>query len=424
MTPMGPADAALRIGCRIRDSAAWHDGRCAWIAADIDEGGDRRVKLVVRPIGGSLYKGTAGVGLFLAHLASASEEVGLRETACGALRHALTVAGSNGDLGLYTGSPGVAWAALHGSRLLDAPELGEAARDLLLARWPPQEATDLLHGTAGTALCLLDAHRLLDEPPPAGLEDLVAAMLERGETDDEGELSWPTGPPDGRLANLHGMGHGAAGIGLSLATAGAAIGRQDLLDAARAAARYERVRYEPAAGGWPDLRTTTRTGVKGPTFTAAWCHGTPGVSLARMRVWTLLGDAELLDEASQGLALTMRAIRSALAADDADVCLCHGLSGNADILLEGARTLPDAPGDCEQLAREVAECGIERYEAIGRPWPCGLIGEAPGLMTGVAGVGLFLLRLVDASVPSVLAIGDATIITTPAPGAHARVGHS
>ncbi|MFD1051662.1 lanthionine synthetase LanC family protein, partial [Kibdelosporangium lantanae] len=45
-----------------------------------------------------------------------------------------------------------------------------------------------------------------------------------------------------------------------------------------------------------------------------------------------------------------------------------------------------------------------RRQAEHGSWICGVAGgvEHPGLMTGLAGIGLALLRMVDPSVPSVL----------------------
>jgi len=61
------------------------------------------------------------------------------------------------------------------------------------------------------------------------------------------------------------------------------------------------------------------------------------------------------------------------------------------------------PGS-DQLPRIVALSGIERYSSISAEWPCLTEGEqALGLLTGLAGVGYFYLRMFDSRVPCVLA---------------------
>ena len=52
---------------------------------------------------------------------------------------------------------------------------------------------------------------------------------------------------------------------------------------------------------------------------------------------------------------------------------------------------------------EVANAGIETYAERGLSWPCGAGGgETPSLMLGLAGIGLFYLRLRDQAMPSAL----------------------
>jgi lantibiotic modifying enzyme len=138
-------------------------------------------------------------------------------------------------------------------------------------------------------------------------------------------------------------------------------------------------------------------------MTTAWCHGAPGIAISRMAIRRRLGDPDLDHDAHVALAETARAVRQTLPAGGADHCLCHGLSGNADVLLEAARSLPDPDGEWMSLAHEVAERGVERYSNHDRLWPCGLgPGEEPSLMRGLAGVGYYLLRMADPDLPTVL----------------------
>ena len=405
MSAVDPAAAALSIACRICDAAAWHRGRCAWIAPALERPTERRTDLVLRPLGPDLASGTAGVGLFLGRLYAMTGERRLRRVARGALLHALDCTGRGSGEGLYVGAAGVAWAAVQGSSLLGSEELEDRAR-LLLRRVGAEAAEPDLHrGLAGTLLGVLDASRALGEGPPELAVELGNAILACGERDDGGGLSWATGPPKQRLGNLLGMAHGAAGIGLALAALAAATDRREPAEAAVAAARYERSFFDEVAGRWPDLRARTRTGMEGPTFTEAWCHGSPGIALSRMFVWRGLGDEDARREAETGLAITVEATSWALRSERGDFGLCHGVAGNADVLLEGARILPAPPAEWRDLAWEVARTGIARYEGRGGRWPCGAVGEVPSLMTGSAGIGMFLARLADPTVPSVLAIG-------------------
>jgi lantibiotic biosynthesis protein len=401
--------AADEIGRTICADAVWHEGHCSWLAPT-PQGGSRHSEpqFVLRGLDGTLHKGTAGIGLFLAHLHVATGEMEFRATALGAIRHAIATIDSGTDdagPGLYAGAGGTAWAAFEIGGRLDAPEL-HAPATRLVERIQPDAENDLMRGLAGSVVSLLAMRRWLREPLDRA-QALGTLLLARAEWSDE-TTSWPTGLAAHRLENLLGMGHGTSGIALALAELAAATGRNDFAAGARAAVAHEDARFDSEARNWPDLRAATRTGARGPSFVSAWCQGAAGIALSRLRIHALLGDHGLADDARVGLRTTAELTRRALAAHGAEHCLCHGLAGNADILMTGARAFPNDGSGWAQLAEEVAESGVIRYPRAGRDWPCGPgIGRDPSLMLGISGVGYFLLRVADPSVPSVLALDGA-----------------
>ena len=110
------------------------------------------------------------------------------------------------------------------------------------------------------------------------------------------------------------------------------------------------------------------------------------------------------------LATTAATVRRDCAARAGNFSLCHGLAGNADVLLTGSRA---AGVDFElggQLAREVAATGISRHtDGLASDWPCGTgHGQSPSLMLGLAGIGLFYLRVCRPNVLSPLSLGLAS----------------
>lgn len=92
-----------------------------------------------------------------------------------------------------------------------------------------------------------------------------------------------------------------------------------------------------------------------------------------------------------------------LGTEAAGFSLCHGLAGNADVLLRGASILGDGDSEGMRAAIDVADTGLERYDASGR-WPLGAEGQPPGLMVGLAGIGYWYLRVADPTLPSVLLV--------------------
>ncbi|MFD0592128.1 lanthionine synthetase LanC family protein [Catellatospora coxensis] len=139
---------------------------------------------------------------------------------------------------------------------------------------------------------------------------------------------------------------------------------------------------------------------------STWCHGAPGIALSRLRAYRLYRDGTCRDEAVRGIATTRGMLSASLAGRTGNYSLCHGLGGNAEVLLHAADILGEPSHTA--LVRDVAEAGREHHDHPDRPWPCGTReGSTPGLMCGLAGIGLFYLRLHDPAVPSVLLLDPA-----------------
>jgi lantibiotic biosynthesis protein len=91
-------------------------------------------------------------------------------------------------------------------------------------------------------------------------------------------------------------------------------------------------------------------------------------------------------------------IATALQEGNSNFSLCHGLSGNAELLLCGGRALGGEYIHKSRLAFQVAKAA---FEASRRKIGAGDSGH-PDLMAGLAGVGYFYLRLYNPLIPSIL----------------------
>jgi lantibiotic modifying enzyme len=203
------------------------------------------------------------------------------------------------------------------------------------------------------------------------------------------------------MHDLCGYAHGASGAGHALAELFGVTGEDRYRDAAERAFAYERSWLDPHTGTWPDLRgVARRTGRRAPLVPAAdsWCNGAGGIALARLRAIAVLGSPELRHDAGLALAACERHVTGLLERDPHDFSLCHGAAGAADVLLAAGR---------ERLAEQLGRLGLERHGRPGTPeFPCGVPGGVtPALMQGLAGVGLFYLRLDDRTVASPLHVG-------------------
>lgn len=397
-----------RIARQLCRDAVWDGARCNWLGWCMEPVGGRWAH-AWRALSGGLYSGTAGIALFLARLTPWTGDPVARETLLGALRQARQSAAglaSEDALSFYSGPAGIGYTCIESGLALDDDSLVREGLALLsrAAAQPPDERfLDVVAGSAGLIPVLIDTARRF------GREDLMEAAMEHGRLllatahrSAEG-WSWATMPHLPR--HLLGFAHGASGMAWALAELHAVTREARFREGALEAVRYERSRALPDLT-WPDLRSEPAA-VPAPSMNA-WCHGAPGIGMARLRLLELLGPVPGLAE-DLGVALRTTTADLASEAGLASFCLCHGAGGNAELLLLAA----DALGQpwLRWQAEAAALQGIARYHQTGLSWPCGVqgAGETPNLLLGLAGIGYFYLRLHGgAAVPSILRITPAT----------------
>jgi hypothetical protein len=397
MQPVACFEVAIEIGTRLAREAIWHRDRCTWLGAEMVGPGVASYG-TLRP---DVYAGTAGVGLFLAALWQTARIEEVRLAAVGAIRQALAGVHrlrETNRLGLYTGALGVCWAAVRAARSLEESGLiDEAAIQLRLCRdherGNAKGEWDLLSGQAGAILGVLWLrHRLADDSLLEWAIRLGDALIAAGKRDRTGSLSWRRRHGPG-LRALTGYSHGAAGAGIALLELGAAVCNEAFKEAGLAAFAYERRWYNAAQANWPDFRRSgggrSRTAQQ---FSTAWCHGAPGIALSRLRAMQIAPTPEMASELHAALETTRRATAAMLDAPGTSFCLCHGLTGNAEVLNLCA------DGTAPSLVWRVTTHCRRTTGAETAPSP----DAAPGLMLGRSGIGLFYLRLFDPSVPSAL----------------------
>jgi hypothetical protein len=414
VAPARYLDAAGAIGRQLVRTAIWHDGRCNWLGLvpklAVDSVGGQ-ADMVYGALGADLYAGTSGIAWFLAELAAITGDAAARQTARGAIGQALAAAAlpAGEELwGLHTGWLGTAVvAARMGIVLRDAALLAQAAALAAPAVDQPArlDGFDLLYGKAGAIAGLILLHAMLDDPSLLDTASRLGdALLATAESDAAG-TSWRSSHQPGPH-NWTGMSHGTAGAAYALLELHHATGMARYRQVAEQAFTYERHWFDAEALNWADFREklSPRRSVRPPFHAAYWCHGAAGITLSRLRAYTLLGDATCRAEALVGLRTTRRAVHAALPLASTNYSLCHGLAGQAEVLRAGSQDLDAAASDAAALADQVAATGLRQHGLDPATWPCGTMsgGQTPGLMLGLAGIGHFYLRLYSPRVPSAL----------------------
>jgi lantibiotic modifying enzyme len=392
---------ALRIGAGLLAQAReLDDGSLSW-----GRGADR--DRLPAPDTGP-FNGRCGEALLFAALHAATgdpafEEASLRTLL--SLRRGLPDERYRSDLadrvvfGL-AGVGGILYTLVRAAGFLGRPELLESAEHLAGVVTEERIAADgqfdIIWGSAGALLGLL---ALADAGSAGALhraERCAEHLLTRRAVDPESGLrAWNTlrGVPSS------GFAHGASGIAHALLQVYRRTEAAPFYEAALEAFAFERTLYREEILNWMDSRGEPED----QPVMWSWCHGAPGIGLARLGV---LGRLRGDDEA--GIAEDLhRAITATLAARVPGVdTICCGFFGRIDFLLEAGHKLGNPA--LERHARRIAG------ERLGRAGEQGYLLTPDdeieehlraGFWQDLGGTAYTLLRLTDpARYPCVLAM--------------------
>ena len=340
------------------------------------------------PIGPTLYSGTSGIALFLAALANAEWDQPAN------IRRGLVVSACADLTRIFESTDAVEkWKWWRDQPLGLAGSGGQLLAALLLRRMVPELRPAVDNGLAAL-LNALDPAVVRADPDldiVFGCSGLIGPLLRIG-TPKAVELALIAGDQLVARQNLHGgwitraggpvaltgFSHGASGAAAALAKLAATDGRGIYRDAAKLALGYERAQYDARENNWPDYRIGLSAAE--PRFMLSWCHGAPGIALARLCLKsTPLWD----DEAAQDLKLALAASTDATRLDDSlwlavvlaarQYCAPRTHAASPDLGLSQAERLE---------AQALAEIGAEGSYRF---------GDAIGLFQGAAGIGLQLL---------------------------------
>jgi lantibiotic biosynthesis protein len=406
---------ADRIGARLVRDAVRDGRRATWLGEQM-EPVNGQWGVVLKACGHDVYSGTAGIAMFLARLHQQTGEPLFESTAEAALEHGLSgIASMPAEVkaSLWSGVAGLAWTCLDAGTALERGswiDRGLALVETVESLNPVADAVDVTTGSAGVIPFLLHVHRRY------GRQSSLVAAARHGEAllasarQSDAGCSWQTMPamPGYENRDLTGLSHGTSGIALALFELAKVTGDPRFATAATQAFAYEQRYFSGQHNNWPDFREMqANTPESQWGYSVTWCHGAPGIALARLRAWQITGRPEYRAQAEIALRTTAASLESS-PMGMGSWCLCHGTAGNADVLLVGSEVLGDPAW--QATAVRAASRGINTYEDGELPWPPGVNGgsENPSLMLGNAGVGWFFLRLADPlRVPSVLAMLNA-----------------
>jgi type 2 lantibiotic biosynthesis protein LanM len=392
---------AEKIAGELDDLAIRGKNDLTWISLTaIDE---NRYSLV--PSGLDLYGGLSGITLFFAYLAQVTGKQRYLELAQGSfnsMQEIIPTAKQNFPLiGGFSGWGGVIYTLTHLASLWQRQDLLDEAEkivELLPDLIEQDDQFDLIGGSAGCIVSLITLYR--SQPSASILQvakQCAEHLINNAQKMPEG-IGWLL---KNQVNALTGFSHGNAGIAWALLQLAELTGDVKLKETALEAIVYERSLFVPYMHNWADLRNLEKRVLKQDVNLShvdchnAWCHGAPGIGLARFASLDYIDDAHMRSEIDIALKTT---INQGFGHNHS---LCHGDLGNLELLLQAILRLDHShwQPQVDRFTGMIVE-SIHNYG-----WLCGvpLQLETPGLMTGIAGIGYQLLRLAQPElVPSIL----------------------
>ncbi len=396
---------ALEIAEKItRKAIVASNGSASWLGLEYMAESERSL---IQPLGHNLHSGNCGIAFFLAGAYKLTGEPEYKKMSLAALHQVRTAAQQNKNnknlmsermsLGAAIGMGSLIYALSRISQLVQEPELLEDARLIADSITPDRieqdTKIDIMDGAAGILLGLLALFEVTQEQAILQKARLCGDHLLKTRTAAKGgELVWATA--NDRL--LTGFSHGAAGIAYALLRLYQASGQQDYYDAAADGIAFETRLYDAKVKNWPDLlRSTEAQLVYGQT----WCHGAPGIGLARLGGLSVFDNAHIRHDIQAALETTSSLFNNGLDT------LCCGNAGRWDLLLKAGTSLEETgwiDQAREQAYRTVQQRTLNGYFQL--PYGMGDRGEIfqIGFFHGLSGIGYQLLRGINPTLPSVL----------------------
>lgn len=342
-------EAAVAIADRLLEMALPDGGRVAWMGLDAVD----HERWVLNYSATDLYQGAPGIALFLAYLATHSDQAVYRQTARAAVNTMLEELAYDeiGQIGVFQGWGSVIYTLAHVGVLWQEPALLARAAELV-ERIPPLldgARSDLLGGSAGAIAALAALYQV--QPTPRTLEAAISCGRHLLQQQDGAEQA--------------GFAGGDAGAGWALLKLAEMSGVDAFAEAghARLTRAHAAILAQAAPGD------------------ASWRNGAAGVGLASLQALRAgyPSTTRLLQPLLQCVATAGFGHNHSAGSGDI---------GGLEFLLQAEPLM-----GCEAL---LAEKSAAMLHSLRRDGPiCGVpfAVPTPGLVNGLAGIGYGLLRL-------------------------------
>ena len=244
---------------------------------------------------------------------------------------------------------------------------------------------DFLLGNAGAIIVFLKLFKITSNKKYlCHAKEAADYLILKAIASNDG-IYWPTA----NSCIQEGLAHGESGFSLCFAELYKETHDYKYLKIALNALMFENSLYDDKSNNWVDEEHK-----KNKNTRAYWCHGAGGIALTRKLLLHIL-DNNALECISIDYYNALKRIEKSTNYNMNSFCLCHGLCGNLFILyyLYGKKWKEKY---IEYVNRFCASIKLDTLEI--------LENNNPGFMTGLSGIGYFLLAIKDKSLPNVLCL--------------------
>lgn len=381
-------EEAMKIGNKIEQTAIRNEDFVDWLGINLVNNKFWNIL----PMGLDLYSGLPGTGLFisyLSHLSQKDKYYFLSEKILRTINHRISLLLRNLRKKNYTGLTsgevvgifnGLSGYLYYLSRLAQINEnyeiqLADEVIELIEKYVYSDKYYDIISGNAGCILSLINLWQA------TGSETAIKAASQCGNyliakvSDENGNLFWKS---EHNISS--GFSHGNMGIASALLCLAEATNRSV----------YRKIALKVMNSS---LRRHSDN-IQKDEWTYTWCHGLIGEGFARIFANKYGDNGGISDLAELAV----------LVGEDGfgrNHSLCHGDLGSLDFLIESEKILQSTA--ISRLIKEKSAAILFSMRKEG--WICGVPNgiETPGLMVGLSGLGMGLLRIFNHEiVPSVL----------------------
>lgn len=265
----------------------------------------------------------------------------------------------------------------------------ETALKAVLEKSPSEEKElDVIEGPAGIIPVMCEVYRT-DGQRKDVYDYIVAAADRMTELIAENKI------------NLAGFAHGYSGVINAYAEAYKITNNKQYLEKVIDLTEVENTYYNNKYKNWRDARQSGEN--YGMLY---WCHGAGGIALSRKASAAI---PDLTDEQRSSMLRDASVFLDTVLAGDSSKavrnhCMCHGLTGNINILNSLKEVFPDRSQEIEKYTDRTMNTLLEKVQKDGFNYQYKSNLESKGLMLGLSGIGYSILRLYNSKLPDVLSL--------------------